>query len=78
MSSSPVVTTTTAELRTLPYPLVDENEDEDVEVRVRFVAYGDVDPNDDIDFGVIPDLQIAVINDRESSEWWNSVGGDNF
>jgi len=78
VSSSPVVTTTTAELRTLSYPLVDENEDEDVEVRVRFVAYGDVDPNDDIDFGVIPDLQIAVIHDRESPEWWNTVRGDNF
>ena len=78
VSSSPVVTTTTAELRTLPYPLVDENEDEYAEVRVKFVAYGDVDPNDDIDFGVIPDLQIAVINDKESSEWWNTVGGDNF
>jgi len=75
-TSSSVVTTTTVELRTLPYPLVDENEGEDVEVRVRFVAYGDVDPNDDIDFGVIPDLQIAVINDRKSSEWWNTVGGE--
>ena len=77
-ASSSVVTTTTAELRTLPYPLVDENEDEYAEVRIKFIAYGDADPNDDIDFGVIPDLQIAVINDRESSEWWNSVGGDNF
>ena len=77
-ASSSVVTTTTAELRTLPYPLVDENEDEYAEVRIRFIAYGDVDPNDDIAFGVIPHLQIAVVNDRESSEWWNTVGGDNF
>ena len=77
-ASATPVTTTTVGLRTMPLPLVDEDEDEDVEVRVRFIAYGDVNPNDDIDFGVIPDLQIAVINDRESSEWWNSVGGDNF
>ena len=75
-ASSSVVTTTTAELRTLPLPLVDENEDEDVEVRIKFIAYGDVDPIDDIDFGVIPDLQIAVINNRKSSEWWNTVGGE--
>ena len=77
-ASSSVGATTTAELRTLPYPLVDENEDEDAQVRVRFIAYGDVDPNDDIDFGVIPDLQIAVINNRESSEWWNSIRGDDL
>ena len=78
VASSSVVTTTTAELRTLPYPLVDENEDEDAQVRVRFIAYGDVDPSDDIAFGVIPDLQIAVINDREASEWWNTIGGDDL
>ena len=77
-ASATPVTTTTVEWRALPLPLVDENEDEYAEVRIKFIAYGDVDPNDDIDFGVIPDLQIAVINDRESSEWWNTVGGDNF
>ena len=58
----------------MPYPLVDENEDEYAEVRVKFVAYGDVDPNDDIDFGVIPDLQIAVITEKEVQDWWAAVG----
>ena len=72
-ASAPAVTTTTAELRTLPYPLVDENEKEDVEVRIKFIAYGDVDPNDDIDFGMIPDLQIAVITERELQEWWDAI-----
>ena len=78
VASSSVATTTTAELRTLPYPLVDENEDGDAEVRVRFIAYGDADPNDDIDFGVIPDVRIAVIDDRELSDWWDTIRGDNF
>ena len=77
-ASATPVTTTTVGLRTVPLPLVDEDEDEDVGVRVRFIAYGDVDPNDDIAFGVIPDLQIAVINDDESSEWWHKIGGDKF
>ena len=73
-ASAPAVTATTVEPApsSVPYPQFDE----DVEVRVRFIAYGDVDPNDDIDFGVIPDLQIAVINNRKSSEWWNTVGGE--
>ncbi len=44
-------------------------------MRVRFIAYGDIDPNDDIDFGVIPDVRIAVIKNRESPDWWNTVGG---
>ena len=78
VASSSVATTTTAELRILPYPLVDENEDGDAQVRVRFIAYGDVDPNDDIDFGIIPDVRIAVIDDRELSDWWDTIRGDNF
>ena len=71
--SSPVTTTTQTELRTLPYPPTEEDEKK---VRVRFVAYGDVDPDDDIPFGVIPDVQIAVITTRESADWWNTIGGD--
>ena len=78
VTTTTVVTTTTAELRSLPYPSV-EGEERDIEVRVRFIAYGDVDPSDDINFGMIPDLLIAVINDgRESSDWWNTVGVGNF
>ena len=72
-ASSSVGATTTAELRTLPYPLVDEDEDENIEVRIKFIAYGDVDPNDDIDLEVIPDLQIAVITEGELQEWWDAV-----
>ena len=70
--SSPVTTTTEVEWRTVPAPLTEEDEEE---VRVRFVAYGDVDPNDDIPFGVIPDVRIAVIPTR-SAEWWNTVGSN--
>ena len=72
-ASATSVTTTTAELRTVPLPSVDEDEDEDVEVRIKFIAYGDVDPNDDIAFGMIPDLQIAVITERELQGWWNAI-----
>ena len=73
-ASAPAVTATTVEPApsSVPYPQFDE----DVEVRVRFIAYGDVDPNDDIDFGVIPDVRIAVITYRESSDWWNTVGSE--
>ena len=72
-ASAPAVTTATVEPApsSVPYPQFDE----DVEVKVRFIAYGDVDPNDDIDFGMIPDLRIAVINNRESPDWWNTIGG---
>jgi len=73
-ASAPAVTTTTVEPApsSVPYPQFDE----DVEVRVRFIAYGDVDPNDDIDFGMIPDVRIAVITYRASSDWWNTVGSE--
>ena len=73
-ASSPVTTTTETELRTLPYPSTEEDEEE---VRVRFVAYGDVDPYDDIPFGVIPDVRIAVIP-TTSAEWWNAVRIDDW
>ena len=73
-ASAPAVTTTTAELRTLPYPLVDENEKEDVEVRIKFIAYGDIDPNDDIDFGMIPNMKVFMIKGgRELADWWDAV-----
>ena len=77
-ASSSVATTTTAELRTVPLPLVDENEDEDLEVKIRFVAYGDVDPNDDIDFELIPDVRIAIVYERELPDWWNTIGNNNL
>ncbi len=79
---SPVPTESTAasssvELRTLPYPATEE-EKEDVEVKIRFIAYGDADPNDDIDFELIPDVRIAIIYERELPDWWNTIGDNNL
>ena len=34
-------------------------------VMVRFVTYGDIDPDDEVPFGMIPDVQIAIIRERE-------------
>ncbi len=54
-------------------------------VTVRFVAYGDVDSDDDKPCAMLPDIRIAVIQDtsRNSSvsldlleDWWTAVGGD--
>ena len=67
-------TTTEVELHTLPYPSTEEDEEK---VRVRFVAYGDVDPNDDIPFGMMPDVRIAVIP-TTSAAWWNAVRSDDW
>lgn len=68
--ASPVTATTEVELRTVPATFAEYEED----VRVRFVAYGDVDPNDNVPFGVISNVQIAVIDHRKLPDWWNTVG----
>ena len=62
------------EWRTLPYPPDEENQEENVKVRIKFVAYGDVDPNDDIPFWVIPDVRIFAIDPgRELAGWWDAI-----
>lgn len=55
-------------------------------VAVRFVVYGDIDSDDDVSCGMIPDVRIAIINQaglnsaREEEDsmlnWWTAVGGD--
>ena len=58
---------------------------------VRFVTYGDIDPDDEVPFGMIPDVQIAIIREDETIGedyftkekeirnnvrlWWETVGG---
>ena len=74
VSSSPVTATTEAEPRTVPATFAEYEE----EVRVRLVAYGDVDPGDEIPSGMMPDVRIAVIPRRESAKWWNAVGSDDW
>ena len=34
-------------------------------VTVRFVTYGDIDPDDEDPFGIIPDVQIAIIREKD-------------
>ena len=55
-------------------------------VTVTFVVYGDVDSDDDVPCGMIPDVRIALINqsgfnsawEEEDNmlNWWTAVGGD--
>lgn len=40
---------------------------------MRFVAFGDVDNDDDTPFGMVPDVRIAAIKGRDVSDWWASV-----
>ena len=60
-------------------------------VTVEFVTYGDIDPDDGVPFGMIPNVQIAIIKEDEiigedyfTKEkeirdnlrlWWETVGG---
>ena len=60
-------------------------------VTVRFVTYGDIDPDDEVLYGMIPDVQIAIIKEDEIIGedyftkvkeirdnvrlWWETVGG---
>lgn len=68
--------TTTAKVRefTTP-PRVSDTAGEGT-VMVRFVTYGDADPDDEIPLGMMPDVQIAVI--REKADWWTAVGGNDL
>lgn len=50
-------------------------ESSDVEVTVRFIAFGDVDRGDGISLGIVPEVKIAVIKDDDVSGWWKSVTG---
>ena len=47
---------------------------------VRFVAYGDIDSDDDVPCGMLPDVRIAIIHQKRDKNvlqsWWDSVDGD--
>ena len=63
---------------------------DDGTVTVRFVTYGDMDPDDEIPFGMMPNIQIAIIKEREPlseeralsirhlEDWWIAVGGNDL
>ena len=67
-------------------PLGEETESDDDTVTVRFVAYGDVDGEDDLACGMLPGVRIAIISnagaysaleeENRLLNWWTSVGGD--
>ena len=44
-------------------------------VTVRFVAYGDMDSDDDVPCGMLPDVRIAVVEANNRLNWWKAVGG---
>lgn len=81
-SSSP--TTTAWPVREFGVPDLVDFPDEGT-VTVRFVTYGDVDLDDEVPFGMVPDVQIAIIKEKESigvldsiehlDNWWMTVGG---
>lgn len=45
----------------------------------RFVAYGDIDSDDDMRCGMLPDVRVAIIQRRTNEalfeDWWTAVGG---
>lgn len=45
-------------------------------VTMRFVAFGDVDNDDNTPLGMVPDAQIAAIKGYDVSDWWASVIAD--
>lgn len=46
---------------------------------VRIVAYGDMDSDDDVPCGMLPDVRIAIIHKEQDKDvlrdWWEIVGG---
>ena len=60
-------------------PLDEETESDSDTAIVRFVAYGDMDSDDDVPCGMLPDIRIAVIHRyfhaRVLDAWWEAVGG---
>lgn len=51
------------------------SESDEAVVTVRFVAFGDMDEDDDVPFGMMPGVQIAAIKHGDISDWWATVTG---
>lgn len=45
-------------------------------VTMRFVAFGEVNDNDDTPLRMVPDVRIAVIKGYDVSDWWASIIAD--
>lgn len=59
-------------------PLDEADESGDETVTVRFVAYGDMDTDDDVPCGMLPYINIAIIRYFDAqvlTDWWEVVGG---
>ena len=67
-------------------PLDEETESDSDTAIVRFVAYGDMDSDDDVPCGMLPGVRIAIISNAGARSafkerdnllnWWTVVGGD--
>ena len=75
--SSPTVVSPSAVCNVTP--LDEETESDSDTAIVRFVAYGDMDSDDDVPCGMLPDIRIAVIHRYFHAQvldaWWEAVGG---
>ena len=61
--------------------LADYRSDDGYMATAKFVAYGDVDNDDDVPCGMLPDVRIAVMSEEFFGEevlqdWWEAVGGN--
>ncbi len=60
-------------------PIEEDEEEKEAQAFVatlRFVAFGDVDGDGGVGFGVVPDMRVAVIDKADLGDWWSAVGGD--
>lgn len=69
---------TTSTVRELTAPVRASDPQVKGTVTVRFVSYGDADPDDGVPFGVVPHVKIAVISEEDLSDWWATVGGNDL
>ena len=81
-SSMLVSSSTVCDVMPLDKPtLAEYRSDDGYMATVRLVAYGDVDSDDDVPCGMLPDVRIAVISEEFFGEqafqdWWEAVGGN--
>ena len=77
---APATTTTTVDTSGFRAVPIEEDEEEKESkayvVTLRLVAFGDVDGDGGVGFGVVPDMRVAVIDKADLGDWWSAVGGD--
>ncbi len=77
---APATTATTVDTSGFGTVPIEEDEEEKESkayvVTLKFVAFGDVDGDGGVGFGVVPDMRVAVIDKADLGDWWSAVGGD--